>query len=170
MRRIPSGRPAISSPVCGAFFGKRGIRSAATLAKQSASDPKCTRSGIPATHCTPTSYGSSNSSYELDAHRDALLEIVCAYGYALRDAATTIDENTTITQRCELLNVNASDRTNMTDADGVLNILFVHVLEDSAERRHCEPNDGPLFTCLAHMAVNVLETRERHAAPVSTLH
>lgn len=107
---------------------------------------------------------------ELDAQRDTLLEGVCACGYALRDAAQMIDENTTLARRCALLNVNASDRTNLTDADGIVCILFVHALEGSAERRHCESNDGPLFSSLAHMTLDVLETRERRAAPVSTLH
>jgi hypothetical protein len=107
---------------------------------------------------------------EFDAHRDTLLEILCACGYALQDAAQMIDDNTTLAQRCMLLNVNESDRKGLSDTDGLMTIIYVHALEDSAERRHCESSNGPLFSSLAHMTLDVLATRESHAVPSPTFH
>ncbi|WP_297841204.1 hypothetical protein [Pseudomonas sp.] len=53
---------------------------------------------------------------------------------------------------CDLLNVNTKDReeARKEGASSLEDLVFIHVLEDSAERRGQEWNDAPLFrACLA---------------------
>jgi len=99
-----------------------------------------------------------------DAHRHALSEKARRYGYLLVDAAPQIDVITTLAERCDLLNVNVADRGCLSEDDGVLMILFVHALEDSAERRHCGFNDGPLFHALRRVMMDFLDTAQGQAA------
>ena len=101
---------------------------------------------------------------EAEAHRHALSEKVRRYGYLLVEAAPQIDGITTLAERCDLLNVNVADRACLSEDDGVLTILFVHALEDSAERRHCECNDGPLFRALQRVMMDFLDTPQGQAA------
>jgi hypothetical protein len=103
---------------------------------------------------------------KLDAHRSTLSASVRECGYMLADAAPQIDAATTLAERSELLNVTA-DRAGLTDADGVKTILFVHALEDSAERRHCGFNDGPLFNALSRVMMDFLDTPQGQAASES---
>jgi hypothetical protein len=99
----------------------------------------------------------------LNAHHDELWKAMRRYGYLLSDAAPQIDASTTLSERCDLLNVNVADRTGLTDADGVVSILFAHALEDSAERRHCEFKDGPLFHALRLVMMDFLDTPQGQA-------
>ncbi len=99
-----------------------------------------------------------------DAHRHALSEKVRRHGYLLADAAPQIDASTTLAERCDLLNVNVADRACLSEDDGVLMILFVHALEDSAKRRHCECNDGPLYQALQRVMMDFLDTPQGQAA------
>ncbi|AXE96117.1 hypothetical protein CUJ90_28245 [Paraburkholderia terricola] len=101
---------------------------------------------------------------KLDAHRAALSASIRECGYMLADAAPQIDAITTLAERCDLLNVNVADRAWLSDADGVVSILFAHALEDSAERRHCEFNDGPLFNALRRVMMDFLDTPGGQAA------
>jgi hypothetical protein len=103
-------------------------------------------------------------AHELDARGRALSENIRRYGCLLTEAASCIDMCTTLAERCELLNVNIADRTVLTDGDGVVTILFAHALEDSAERRHCEFNDGPLFTAMRLVMMDLLDTPQGQAA------
>lgn len=73
-----------------------------------------------------------------------------ALGHALARAAPLIDACTSLAERCELLNINAADRDGLTEEDGVWLLVLAYALEDSAERRRAEFNDGPLFR-LAHL-------------------
>lgn len=72
------------------------------------------------------------------------------WGHFMMDFGDVIDAYSTLEQRCELLNVNVADRKALSPDDGVVKIVFAHGLEDSAERRHCDWNDGPLFRA-AHL-------------------
>ncbi|MDB5788217.1 hypothetical protein [Caballeronia mineralivorans] len=101
---------------------------------------------------------------KLDAHQEALWKSLRHYGYLLVDAAPQIDAASTLSERCDLLNVNLADRAGLTDADGVVSILFAHALEDSAERRGCEFNDGPLFHALRLVMMDFLDTPQGQAA------
>lgn len=82
------------------------------------------------------------------------------FGKLLADAAPMIDACTTLDERCCALNVNVADRSGLTEADGVVNIVFLHGLEDSAERRHAQWNDGPLFNGLHLVFADFLRTPE----------
>ncbi|MFT4504599.1 hypothetical protein [Caballeronia sp. 15711] len=89
---------------------------------------------------------------ELEKQADQLGKESCkisdamrGYGKLLMDLALFIDTYTTLDERCDLLNVNIADRSKLSPEDGVVRIVFAHGLEDSAERRHCQWNDGPLF-------------------------
>lgn len=66
-------------------------------------------------------------------------------GKLLTNAAPMIDAGTTLAQRCEILNVNTADRGDLTDADGLIKIIYLHGLEDSAANRKAEDKNGPMF-------------------------
>jgi len=85
------------------------------------------------------------------------------YGRLLMDLALFIDTYTTLDERCDLLNVNIADRSQLSSDDGVVRIVFAHGLEDSAERRHCQWNDGPLFRAAQLVFVDFLATPEGRA-------
>jgi hypothetical protein len=85
------------------------------------------------------------------------------YGRLMRDAAPTIDASTTLEQRCELLNVNIADRGGLSPSDGVNHIVFKLGLEDSAARRRCDFNDGPLFRAQHLLFADFLATPEGQA-------
>lgn len=85
------------------------------------------------------------------------------YGKLLMDLAEFIDTYTTLDERCDLLNVNIADRSKLSPDDGVVRIVFVHGLEDSAERRHCQWNDGPLFRAAHLVFADFLATQEGRA-------
>ena len=72
-------------------------------------------------------------------------EAIKGAGDLLAKAAPMFDAGTTLAQRCEILNVNAADRGDLTEDDGIHRIVFAHALEDSADRRGRDWNDGPLF-------------------------
>lgn len=83
-----------------------------------------------------------------------------ALGHTLMQAAPLIDACTSLAERCELLNINAADRDGLTEDDGIWLLVLAYALEDSAERRCAEFNDGPLFR-LAHMQfARLIETSE----------
>lgn len=48
------------------------------------------------------------------------------YGKLLMEIAPYIDHFTTLEERCEALNVNIADRGELTEKDGVLEIIFAH--------------------------------------------
>jgi hypothetical protein len=89
-----------------------------------------------------------------------LRESLKACGKLLADAAPMIDTGTALAQRCEILNVNAADRGDLTEADGLHQIVFAHGLEDSAARRDRDWNDGPLFQASQQVFMEFLKTRE----------
>jgi hypothetical protein len=66
-------------------------------------------------------------------------------GKQLSHAASTIDAGTTLAQRCEILNVNTADRADLTESDGLIKIIYLRGLEDSAANRKAEDKNGPLF-------------------------
>jgi len=51
--------------------------------------------------------------------------------------------------------------------DGVVRIVFAHGLEDSAERRHCQWNDGPLFRAAQLVFADFLSSPEGLAVGAS---
>jgi hypothetical protein len=77
-------------------------------------------------------------------------------GRLLVDAARLVDAGTTLAQRCEILNVNVAERADLTDADGLVQIVFAHGLEDSAARRKVEWNDGPLYSAMQPVFMDFL--------------
>ena len=84
--------------------------------------------------------------------------------YFLVDIAGSLDSRTTLSQRCEILNVNVADRGDLTEADGIREIVFLHGLEDSAANRRAEWKNGPLFQAFQRMFVDfLLHTEEGRA-------
>lgn len=82
-------------------------------------------------------------------------------GNFLADFSNLVDSCTTLAQRCELLNVNVADRSELKEADGLADIIFAHGLEDSAEHRGKEFNEGIMFDALRLVFMDFLtETRE----------
>lgn len=57
------------------------------------------------------------------------------------NAAPAIDKATTLEERCSLLNVNVSDRGDLNEADGIVQLIYLHRLEDSATYRGKEDWD-----------------------------
>jgi hypothetical protein len=85
------------------------------------------------------------------------------YGRLLMDLAEFIDTYTTLDERCDLLNVNIADRSRLSPGDGVVRIVFAHGLEDSAERRHRQWNDGPLSRAAQLVFAEFLSSPEGRA-------
>ena len=77
-------------------------------------------------------------------------------GKLLASLAPMINAGTTLAQRCDVLNVNIADRTKLTEADGLHEIVFAHGLEDSASRRNREWNDGELFQAMHQVFMDFL--------------
>lgn len=67
------------------------------------------------------------------------------YGRVLMDVAKYFDGITTLGERCDILNVNPVDRHKLTDTDGLVQILYLHGLGDSATYRNEGERSGPMF-------------------------
>ena len=93
------------------------------------------------------------------------------YGRMLMDMAIYIDHVTTLEDRCEALNVNVADRAELTEEDGIIEIIFAHGLEDSATYRRSDNNwDKPLFRALAPAFIDFMRnTPEGRAAADAAL-
>lgn len=100
---------------------------------------------------------------ELGKESRKISDAMRGYGQLLMDLALFIDTYTTLDERCDLLNVNIADRSQLGPDDGVVRIVFAHGLEDSAERRHCQWNDGPLFRAAQFVFADFLATQEGRA-------
>ena len=90
---------------------------------------------------------------EMSATRDWVRETQQEIGRSLLDLAPAVDGITTLDERLELLNCNPADRADLyklNDPDlGMVHLIAVYCVEDSAEHRDDEWNDRPL-----HAAVN----------------
>lgn len=84
-------------------------------------------------------------------------------GELLADVTPMIDAGLTLAQRCDVLGVNVMDRGDLTEDDGYQRIVFAHALEDSAARRHCQWNDGPLFRAAHRVFAEFLHRPEAKA-------
>ena len=108
---------------------------------------------------------------QLDANTKALeaeLKFIRSHvqhvGAVLIDLAPEIDKVTTLGQRLELLNCNCADRADLGQLDetavGMMHLMAVYCVEDSAEHRNDEWNDRPL-----HEAVNAEVHRVMFSTP-----
>ena len=87
---------------------------------------------------------------EIEGIRDEARVLYREIGALLIAVADPIDAETTLEQRLELLNCNVADRTELpSDSQGMLYLMGVYCLEDSAGHRRDQFNDRPL-----HGAVN----------------
>ena len=90
---------------------------------------------------------------DVAALRDHLQSIYRAeekLGRIIIELAPHIDAVTTMQQRLELLNCNPADRDRLDESDiGLVDLIAVYCVEDSAAHRRDEFNDRPL-----HVAVN----------------
>lgn len=77
-------------------------------------------------------------------------------GRVLVDSAPLIDGVLTLAQRCDLLNINVADRADLTDEDGIVQLVYLRGLEDSAEHRGQDFKDGPLFNAMALVFIDFL--------------
>jgi len=92
-------------------------------------------------------------------------EIQRNLGALLLGGAWEIDRITTLTERCELLNVNVVDRAALTEEDGIVRIAVAHGLEDSAQRRRMPWKSGPLLSAMqSEMNHVMLNTEAGRAA------
>jgi hypothetical protein len=88
-----------------------------------------------------------------------------ALGRQLLELAPAFDAATVFEQRLDLLNVNATDRTDIRHGAGLVMIVAGHCLEDSAERRREEFNDGPLFNSVhLEIVITMASSAEGRAA------
>ena len=96
---------------------------------------------------------------ELDANAKGIadeLKTIRAHiehvGAVMIDLAPEIDKVTTVGQRLELLNCNRADRADLGKLDqsdlGMVHLMAVYCVEDSAEHRNDEWNDRPLHTAV----------------------
>ncbi|WP_423709644.1 hypothetical protein [Undibacterium sp. WLX3042] len=87
-----------------------------------------------------------------------------AWGYLLTDIAHVLDSCTTLAQRCDLLNVNIADRGDLTESDGLIQIIFAHGLEDSAEHRGKDFKEGAMFEALQMVFMDFLTNTDEGKA------
>lgn len=92
-----------------------------------------------------------------------------AIGRSLIDLAPSIDMRTTLDERLDLLNCNRADRAELYKLDepdlGMVHLMAVYCVEDSAEHRNDEWNDRPLHTAVnAEMHRVMFRTPEGKAA------
>lgn len=86
------------------------------------------------------------------------------WGRLMADSAPAIDSCTTLAQRCEVLNVNVADRADLTDDDGLIKIIYLHGLEDSAARIKDDWKNGPMYQASATVFIDfLLNTKEGQA-------
>jgi hypothetical protein len=77
-------------------------------------------------------------------------------GRLLTKTARMFDAGLTLEQRCEILNVNKAHRGDLTGADGLIEIVYMHGLEDSAARVKDDWKDGPLFQAAQEVFMDFL--------------
>lgn len=87
-------------------------------------------------------------------------------GRIITDMAPRIDAITTMEQRLELLNCNPADRTHLDETDiGLVHLIAVYCVEDSAAHRRDRLNDRPLHAAVnAEMIRVMFDTPEGRAA------
>lgn len=66
----------------------------------------------------------------------------------LIEYAPAIDAVLNLRERCDLLNVNVADRAGLTEDDGIVHLIHIHHLEDSAEHRGEDFATGPMHWAL----------------------
>lgn len=103
---------------------------------------------------------------ELEVLRQQGLDQRNEHGRALLELAPDLDRSTTPLERFELLNINVADRADIGERNGLVMLVAGYVLEDSAERRRQEFNDGPLFNAV-HLLI-VLKMSETAAGRAAT--
>lgn len=96
-------------------------------------------------------------------------EIQRNLGALLLGGAWEIDRITTLTERCELLNVNVVDRAALTEEDGIVRIAVAHGLEDSAQRRRMPWNSGPLISAMQSEMNHVMLSTEAGRAAMDKM-
>lgn len=93
---------------------------------------------------------------ELELIRSAKYKAIKDCGRALAEIAPFIDHALTMQERCNLLNINVADRAGLTEDDGIVHLIHIHHLEDSAEHRGEDFATGPLHWALTEFFVDWL--------------
>ncbi len=102
---------------------------------------------------------------ELDVLWQQGLDQRSELGRALLELAPDFDLATTPVERFELLNINVADRAGIGERNGLVMLVAGYVLEDSAERRRQEFNDGALFNAVhLEIIIQMSSTIEGQAA------
>jgi hypothetical protein len=83
-------------------------------------------------------------------------ECLKSSGHLLTKTARMVDAGLTLEQRCEILNVNKAHCGDLTDADGLIEIVYMHGLEDSAARVKDDWKNGPLFQAAQEVFMDFL--------------
>lgn len=81
--------------------------------------------------------------------RQHLLDI----GQRVLDVGSTIDAFVPQSVLLDLLNVNVVDRRGINASDGLVEIVYAHGLENSAEHRNKDWNGSPLFRAVSERAM-----------------
>lgn len=94
--------------------------------------------------------GKANVSiFELERYCSRRHEFIKKCGRMLAEFAPAIDAVLSLQERCDLLNINVADRADLTEGDGIVHLIHVHHLEDSAEHRGEDFATGPMHWALA---------------------
>ena len=75
-------------------------------------------------------------------------EQMCAAGRYFIHIESAIDRCTTFEQRCDLINVNRSDRARLNQNAGIKELIFIEAMEDSATHQLDAYNNGPVFNAV----------------------
>lgn len=84
----------------------------------------------------------------IDASRKVANEFFISIGRYLINVAPEFDAATTLEERCEILNVNVADRADLLPEHGLVEIVNIYGLEDSAFYRNSIWKSGPLFEAI----------------------
>lgn len=106
---------------------------------------------------------------EIDHHRSCCkklreFKLMCAK--ILIDIAPFVDACTTLAERCDLLNINQADRGELSEKDGIIELINFHRLEDSASNRGKNSSNfnTPLLNAINSLMVDFLINTEEGKA------
>ncbi len=66
-------------------------------------------------------------------------------GKLVAEVGPLVDHHLTLTQLHDILNINTAERIGLAKDDGLIKLIYLHGLEDSAANRKEEDKTGPLF-------------------------
>lgn len=94
-------------------------------------------------------------------------DVLVFIGESIRLRADEIDAELTTRELCDLLEVNPVDRARVGESAGIVDIAFIHGLEDSATYRGLDFKEGPLAKAIIRYMAHAMETNPELQARIT---